>query len=245
LNFDRITSAAKQGAGLINVWDAICTNTLVSPSKSSLNDTTHIKDAHTFTVINNGKKSITYAVKHVPAVSVNGYDKKGYPILRNAFVFLGSSAVVRPSPSTVTVRPGRSKQVKVVLSPPKFDKEVLWIYSGYVYFKPLNSEDNEVSVPYAGVAGDLHSITVFDTKGERLPSVVIEGGFSRNYPGTDIKTTLDGSITVVKNGRAQEVEVPSGIYTLTAKGLKPLGNPNTPADFDTWTSAPFEVKRAN
>ncbi|KAK9760330.1 hypothetical protein K7432_015759 [Basidiobolus ranarum] len=277
LNFDGIASAAKQGARLINVWDAICANTLVSPSKFSFNDTTHLKDAHTFTVTNNGEKSVTYAIKHVPAVSVNGYDKKGYPTLQNPFVFSGSSAVVRLSPSTVTVRPGQSKQVKVVFSPPKFDKKDLWIYSGYVHFKPLNSEDNEVSVPYAGVAGDLHSITVIDTKGERQPSVVslvsgapkkvyslvgndvpllrkgkelgliglVEGGFSRNYPGTDIKVTFDGSIIVVKNGRAQEVEAPSGTYTLTVKGFKPFGNPNTPADFDTWTSAPFEVKRAN
>ncbi|KAK9763753.1 hypothetical protein K7432_009302 [Basidiobolus ranarum] len=90
------------------------------------------------------------------------------------------------------------------------------------------------------------SIALSDVKGKELGLIgLVEGGFSRNYPGTDIKVTFDGSITVVKNGRAQEVDAPSGTYTLTVKGLKPFGNPNTPADFDTWTSAPFEVKRAN
>ncbi|KAK9759523.1 hypothetical protein K7432_017411 [Basidiobolus ranarum] len=158
--------------------------------------------------------------------------------------------------------------------------DLLWICSLQAI------EDNEVSVPYAGGAGDLHSITVIDTKGERQPSVVslvsgapglvgndvpllrfamihatkylsialsdvkgkelglsdlVEGGFSRNYPGTDIKVTFDGSSTVT-NGQAQEVEAPSGTYTLTVKGLKPFGNPNPPADFDTWISAPIKVE---
>ncbi|KAK9695998.1 hypothetical protein K7432_012699 [Basidiobolus ranarum] len=294
LNFKGLTSAGKQGSGLINVWDAIHTTTFVSPAKFSLNDTTHFNGIHTFTLSNNGKKSITYAIDHYPAVSVNGYDKNGYPALQNGFVLSGAGASAKASPSTVTVRPGQSKKVKVTLTPPRFDKKDLWIYSGYVNFKPLNTKDNVVRVPYAGVAGDLHSVKVIDLKGERQPTVVsyitglpkdeytlvgadvprisfplihatkylsialgdakgqevgllglVEGGFSRNYPGTTVKIAFTGTITVVKDGKAQEVQAPSGTYTVIVKGLKPFGSPNKPSDFDTWVSKPFAVKRKN
>ncbi|ORY08179.1 hypothetical protein K493DRAFT_309966 [Basidiobolus meristosporus CBS 931.73] len=172
LNFKGITSAGKQGAGLLNLWDAIHTDTFVSPSKFALNDTVHFNGVHTLTVENKGKRPITYAVDHYPAVSVNGYDNKGYPVLQNAFVLSGAGASVKASPSTVTVRPGQSKKVKITVTPPRFDRKDFWVYSGYVQFKPLNGKSNVVRVPYSGVAGDHHSRKVLELKGEKAPVVV-------------------------------------------------------------------------
>ncbi|ORX94412.1 subtilisin-like protein [Basidiobolus meristosporus CBS 931.73] len=294
LNFKGLTSAGKQGAGLINVWDAIHTTSFVSPSKFALNDTTHFNGAHTFTVSNKGKKTVTYIVEHTPAISVNGYDKKGYPALQNAFVLSGAGAAAKAYPSAVTVRPGQSKTVKVTFTAPRLDKKDLWVYSGYVNFRPLGSKANTVRVPYTGVSGDLHSVKVIDINGERQPTIVslatgapakefnlatgnvplisfplihatkylsiavadakgaeigliglVEGGFPRNTPGTAVRVTFDGSVTVVKDGKAQDVQVPSGTYTIVVKGLKPFGSSSNQADFDTWVSAPFSFKRDN
>ncbi|KAK9723281.1 hypothetical protein K7432_002078 [Basidiobolus ranarum] len=172
LNFKGITSAAKQGAGILNVWDAIHVDTFVTPSKFALNDTIHFNGVHTLTVENKSKRAVTYAVDHYPAVSVNGYDNDGHPVLQNAFVFSGAGASAKATPSTVTVRPGQSRKIRVTLTPPRFDKKDFWVYSGYVQFKPLNNKGNVVRVPYSGIAGDHHSRKVLDLKGEKAPVVV-------------------------------------------------------------------------
>lgn len=57
---------AQQGAGLINVNNAIHFTTLVTPGELLLNDTANFKGVHTITVKNTGKTRQTFKLSHAP-----------------------------------------------------------------------------------------------------------------------------------------------------------------------------------
>ncbi|KAF8302531.1 subtilisin-like protein [Clavulina sp. PMI_390] len=69
------TASVAPGAGLINVYDALTTKTLVELGEMLLNDTAHLSNGglQTITVTNLGAESQTYAVEHVPAASAQTY----------------------------------------------------------------------------------------------------------------------------------------------------------------------------
>ena len=64
---DPYQTATQQGAGLINVYNALKAQTIVSPGELSLNDTANFRPIQTFTVKNTGKSRKTYKLSHVPA----------------------------------------------------------------------------------------------------------------------------------------------------------------------------------
>jgi hypothetical protein len=83
---DPLQTLAQQGAGLIQVNNAVNTKTIISPAQLLLNDTAHMKPmyvpyagclAHcdklisrnrqTFTITNTGSKAASYKLSHVPA----------------------------------------------------------------------------------------------------------------------------------------------------------------------------------
>ncbi|KAF9398043.1 hypothetical protein BGZ76_008235, partial [Entomortierella beljakovae] len=58
------TSATKQGAGLINVLNAILTTTSISPDHIDLLDSVNFKKTVKITLKNEGKKTETYTLSH-------------------------------------------------------------------------------------------------------------------------------------------------------------------------------------
>lgn len=60
-------TAAHQGAGLINVYNAVHGTGSMLPAELLVNDTTHSKNAFPVLIKNGGKKDVTYTFKHVPA----------------------------------------------------------------------------------------------------------------------------------------------------------------------------------
>lgn len=59
-----MATAAQQGAGLINAYQALTSTTMISPSELSLNDTVRKASSYKVTVINIGDKVATYKVSH-------------------------------------------------------------------------------------------------------------------------------------------------------------------------------------
>ena len=79
-----LQTAAQQGAGLINAFQAITTNITIQPSELLTNDSAHFVSLyvrragvvkccrsrvcrHTFTITNNGKQAESFKISHVPA----------------------------------------------------------------------------------------------------------------------------------------------------------------------------------
>src|SRR5258708_4251499 len=66
-NDSPLQTLTKQGAGLINVYDALNFQTSLEPSELLLNDTAHFTGPKILKLRNNGNKHQTYRISHVPA----------------------------------------------------------------------------------------------------------------------------------------------------------------------------------
>jgi subtilisin family serine protease len=64
-------TAARQGAGLIQVYDAIYNKGSMLPAELLLNDTANFNGKQSVTIKNAGKKTVTYTLSHVPAGTAN------------------------------------------------------------------------------------------------------------------------------------------------------------------------------
>jgi len=99
-------------------------------------------------------------------------------------------------------------------------------------------------VPYVLVHLDhqvrLLRLEVFDAKGKAWHRALNEEYVGRNSAATSFfALPFDGTTVQGK----KTYEVPNGQYVLKLSVLKALGDPNNPADWETWTSPMFEIAR--
>ena len=138
----------RQGAGMLDIDDAILAMTHVTPGKLALGESAAGPQTRTVTLRNGGATAVTYALSHVPALSTGP----------NTFVpaFLTGFATMAFSAPTLTVPPGGSATVDVTITANAAlpDKSM---YGGYVVFTPQNAGQT-YRVPYAGFKGDYQSI---------------------------------------------------------------------------------------
>ena len=66
-NSSYLSTTIQQGSGLVDIYDAIKTTTIISPSELSLNDTIRKAQSYKVKVYNIGSKSASYKVSHVGA----------------------------------------------------------------------------------------------------------------------------------------------------------------------------------
>jgi subtilisin family serine protease len=140
--------AHRQGAGMLQIDDAIRATTVVQPSKLSLGESQAGPSTHTLTVRNDSAADVTYTLSHVPALSTGA----------NTFApgFFTGFAAVAFSTTTLTVSAGGSATVDVTITANAAlgDRSV---YGGYIVLTP--QAGGAVSrVPYAGFKGDYQSI---------------------------------------------------------------------------------------
>jgi len=156
------TSAAKQGAGLINVLSAVTTTSSITPDHIDLLDTKHLQKTVKITIKNNGKKTESYKLSHIPADALNSYPKgnswpKAVPIIE------ADSASVVFSQNTVKIPAGKSAKITLHFSEPKNGKASQFpIYSGFVVATPSSKGGVAVHVPYTGLKGDVSKVPIMD-----------------------------------------------------------------------------------
>ncbi|KAF9209499.1 hypothetical protein BGZ59_010092, partial [Podila verticillata] len=147
------TSAAKQGAGLINVLKAITATTSISPDHLDLLDSTHFQGTQKITIKNEGKHTETYTLSHIAADALNAYpdvSKKTWPL--GTPLVEADYATVSFSSSKVKIPAGKSVKVTLKFKEPKAGSAAQFpIYSGYVIATPASKGGVEVQVPYTGV----------------------------------------------------------------------------------------------
>ncbi|CAE6450175.1 unnamed protein product [Rhizoctonia solani] len=158
-NTSLIETASHQGAGLLNVYDAIKNAGSLTPSELLLNDTAYFKGTHTLLVKNSGKKSVTYTLTHIPAGTANTIN--GIEAILGPVPLTNSVASVTIVPNKVTVPAGWSLPVIVSIKPPTgLDATKFPIYSGYI--KATGSDNTTLQSTYIGVAAKLKDAKIID-----------------------------------------------------------------------------------
>ncbi|CAE6463465.1 unnamed protein product [Rhizoctonia solani] len=154
-----IATASHQGAGLINVYDAIKNTGSLLPAELLLNDTANFKGEYTLKLQNRGKASVTYTFTHVPAGTantINGTEANLYPL-----PLVNMAATVEIVPSMVTVPASSTTSIRITFKPPiGLDPTAFPVYSGYI--KASGSDNTTLRSTYMGVAANLKDAKVLD-----------------------------------------------------------------------------------
>ncbi|EMD33648.1 hypothetical protein CERSUDRAFT_159874 [Gelatoporia subvermispora B] len=203
-----LQSVAVQGAGLVNAFNALTAETIVSPGELLLNDTAHFNGTQKFTVKNNGTAAKKFTVSHIPAgtalslqpvcitlceVSMTQKWPQGTPFPEDGPVPLSTQfATVKFSETSFTVHPGQTQEITAHFTPPTgLDPSVLPIFSGFI---EIASTTESYQVTYLGLAASLINAQVVDTSdvffGVDLPVIIDASG---NFQNTTTNYTFVGA----------------------------------------------------
>jgi subtilisin family serine protease len=263
----------RQGAGMVDIDDAILATTKITPGKLSLGEGEAGPQAVMLTVENNGPDAVTYDLSYVSAVATTGTwsGDLGY-WLSNEYVDLGAASVTVPA--------GGTAMVNATVYPPSGPD--LGTYGGYIVFTPQGGGQT-YRVPYAGFVGDYQALPVLDANPFGLPwlmggpSYTMDGG---DYPefwvnlGRQVRK-LRMEVFDANTGkawhRAFDLEyvarnsnynfinsyvwdgtttngkkvnvVPDGEYVVVLSVQKALGEDDNPDHWETWTSPVITIDR--
>ncbi|KAG0262538.1 hypothetical protein DFQ27_002281 [Actinomortierella ambigua] len=198
---ETFASVAKQGAGMVNVLNAIRTTTTASPDKIELLDTVKGQKTISIKIKNSGKSTETYTLSHIPADSLNSYaEGSSFPLLEPE---VGADyASVRFSTPSITVRAGKTATVKVFFIEPTTGNAAKFpIYSGFIIAKPKTKGSVSVSIPYAGLKGDFSKVPIHDVD-SGLPAVasIAAGKVTVVQPGHKFDLTKESPVIFTRIG---------------------------------------------
>jgi subtilisin family serine protease len=266
-------SVHRQGAGMIDIDDAITATTEIEPGKIALGESEGGPTVHTLTVENKGSEDVTYNLtEEWFTVATTG-------TFNNDLGFWLSDGFLIMPPS-VFVPAGGQVSFDVMFVPPTGPG--LSTYGGYILFTPQDG-GQEYRVPYAGFDGDYQDISVLYANPFDLPWLLAPGPFtmepgdmpefwvnfghqSRNvrmevrdantgrnwHRFVDIdymgRNSSAGSIfSFVFDGTTTNGKkvntVPDGDYVVVITVRKALGDDNNPDHVETWTSPVFTIAR--
>ncbi|PLW43205.1 hypothetical protein PCANC_06989 [Puccinia coronata f. sp. avenae] len=167
-----LASVVHQGGGLVNAFCAVFSNTSVSTSSLSLNDSSNLNCIQKFTLLNEGNQPITYQASHLPTGSIAAFSPESQHGRIDFKIPIPSAnyASVEIVPKTFTVTPGQKQVVTAEFTPPVgLRPEDLSVYSGYISLAS-NIPCETHTVPYYGVLGSMKDQKIID----RGPNVDIE-----------------------------------------------------------------------
>ncbi|KAJ7805318.1 hypothetical protein B0H14DRAFT_2611489, partial [Mycena olivaceomarginata] len=181
---DPLQTATQQGAGLIQVYDALFGTTLLSRTELILNDTAHFAGPQKFTVKNAGKTVKTYALSHVPAGTAITIGPDSILPGLGPVALSTDYASVSFNGGKFTLLPGQSHEVVATIKPPKgVDATTFPVYSGFIH---VTSGTESVHATYLGLAASLKDKQVIDNTdfifGVPLPLVLDSEGNVQDAP---------------------------------------------------------------
>jgi minor extracellular serine protease Vpr len=186
----------RQGAGMLNIADALQATTRVVPGKLALGESEAGPATRTLTIRNDSSEPTTYSLGHTPALSTGP----------NTFTptFFTTAATVAFSQSglpvtEVTVPPGGTATVDATISitAPSAPSDRR-LYGGYLQFLPVGG-GNPLRVPYAGYRGDYQSIQVLTPTANGFPWLARLTGasFFKVPPANASFTMVDSDVPFV------------------------------------------------
>jgi subtilisin family serine protease len=174
----------RQGAGMLDIDDAILSTTKVNPAKISAGESQTGPYVQTLSIENIAATAVTYDLSYTNALSTGA----------NTFApsFSTSNAVVAFSAPSVTVPAGGSVTVTATINPAT--GPVGGQYGGYIVFTPQGG-GQLYRVPFAGYIGDYQAKQVLTSGGYGMPwlSVLYSGSYYQVTDPTDWTFTMQGS----------------------------------------------------
>jgi len=173
----------KQGAGILQIADAITGTTYVTPGKLSLGESQSGPITRTLTVKNDGSSAVTFTPSHDPALATLGTFTVSY---------FNAPATVSWSAASLTVPAHSSRTINVTISPNTglADKA---LYGGYLVLTPASGR--EVRVPYSGFKGDYQSIQAIVPTANNFPWLAkLVGASFVNQPSGATYTLQGGDL---------------------------------------------------
>ncbi|KAF9273946.1 hypothetical protein BGZ68_001081, partial [Mortierella alpina] len=170
-----LASTAKQGAGLINILNAIRSTATISPDHIDLMDSMHLPAAFIIYIQNTGKVTETYTLSHKPADTLALYGRgttfpRPYPAVHDDY------ATVLMHPESVKIAPGKTVQVQLVFKrPTAVDEGEVPLYSGFIVATPSSKDGVAIHVPYTGLSADAAKVPIMDTD-SGLPTLMYADG---------------------------------------------------------------------
>jgi len=147
----------RQGAGMLDIDDAIMATTKIEPGKIALGEGEMGPQTVTLSVENNGTYAVVYDLSYVNALSTSAIITPS---------FSTSNASVMFAPPSITVPAGGKVNVQATIYPatgPTYGQ-----YGGYIVFTPQGG-GQIYRVPFAGFVGDYQAIQVLTSAGYELP----------------------------------------------------------------------------
>lgn len=145
----------RQGAGMLDIDDAILATTKVTPGKISADESAAGPFTQMLTLENSSNMAVTYDLSFVNALSTGD---RTNPNASGQLLFSTSDASVAFSASSVTVPAGGTASVNATISGPSGPDRGQ--YGGYIVFTPQGG-GQVYRVPFAGFVGDYQSLPVF------------------------------------------------------------------------------------
>ncbi|KAG1253825.1 hypothetical protein G6F68_011150 [Rhizopus microsporus] len=140
LGSEEFESVARQGAGLIDVYQAISSDTMITPEQIRLNDEEHgaKNNEYFLTIKNNGRLDTEYTITHQASVTAQGFENN--KILRKPISITSEkvSATVEILDPIVFVEANEEKNITIRITPPTNTSQPS-IYSGYIIFIQASS----------------------------------------------------------------------------------------------------------
>jgi subtilisin family serine protease len=249
---------ARQGAGLLDIDDAILATTAITPGKLSLGDDQPAP--RTLTIANDGPRTVTYSIANADALALAG---RGFNAEHPE---LGASAVTFTR-SQITVPPHARARIGVTITPAAPLSEGA-IYGGYLVFTPADGGP-PLRVPYAGYKGDYQAVPAMTPTAQGypklarasdadVPSVLVHMNnparririvayrgrhrvgtvFRQDYvPRNHVEAPLAWNLATTLTPR----RLRPGTYTLVLTVERALAGRDTPVE--TWTSPAFTIAR--
>ncbi|KAJ2996099.1 hypothetical protein HDV02_000152 [Globomyces sp. JEL0801] len=216
-----IDSVVSQGAGLVNIFDAITLKTTVSPSQLALNDTVRMRKDYTISIANYDSMSKIYTISSTGAALIqhilpgddstqtweNSKQLEIYANVNFKHRIELSNITLNGNILSILILPGQTQSITLSFIPPKTGYRNP-IYSGYIIVR--NDMDNQIiHVPYAGVAGDWSKNPVFC---QNCPSYIKPINDILNttiIPFASTKNLYDSNSQILYEG--QRVDIEKGI----------------------------------
>lgn len=172
-----LAPVAQQGAGLLNVYNAVHTTTLVDTSGFTFSDEEHRPVRAGFHLSNISPVEVTYNIAHVPSGAFYAFNKDGL-IHESSPTMLRQNAQARLSFNTrqITLPAGGHAYIDILPLSPLSTNEIgsrnynntvldanrIPVFSGYITIRrapgsPLYPQlpDSKVQIPYLGVAASM------------------------------------------------------------------------------------------
>jgi hypothetical protein len=176
----------RQGAGMLQIADAIKAAARVTPGKLSLGEFENgsAPAVRTLTVRNDGPAPVTYTLSHTGALATGGSTFSPSFFTGFATVTFSTPTLTVPAGGTATV------DVSITANPGLADRSQ---YGGWVVLTPQGGGQT-LRVPYAGFKGDYQSIQVLVPTATGFPLLgKLSGTGYVPQPSTGATYTLQGT----------------------------------------------------